>query len=220
VQTCRHVLKGESFLSWLEGKPVSGQRGRDDSKGVPRIASKSRGIRQARDDVEKFKDGARPTVHEQERIWLRSYPIHMQVVHIDVVQGHLELRKGIQSCFLLAPIEDVFPVSDEVAHIINAAAIGPWLAGGGIRQTRQGKTCLEIRNGRVGNVEDERFGRHDRSSLVVLFKDARMLPDCFRGLERRDGLDLYQEWLPHQPVNHQKGIRRVLPVGKHFRKLT
>src|SRR5438270_4071651 len=107
VQAGCDVLKSKPFLSRLEGKPVSGQRRSDDGKSVVWIAAKSRRIGQSRNNVEEFKHRARPTVHEQEWVWIRANTADVQKMQVDVLQWHLELREFIQRCFLSAPVETV-----------------------------------------------------------------------------------------------------------------
>ena len=72
-------------------------------------------------------------------------------MQIDVLQWHFELREFIQSCFLSAPIEAVLPVGHELTNIFDAGTVGPWLAGGGVRETGKAEAGLQIGNGRVGD---------------------------------------------------------------------
>src|SRR5260370_11172117 len=79
-------------------------------------------------------------------------------MEIDLVQWHFELREFIQSCFLGAPIETVFPVGDEVTNIIDAGAVGPCLTRGGIRETGETEAGFLNRHGRVWNSGYKWFG--------------------------------------------------------------
>src|SRR4051812_8978733 len=63
VQAVCDVLKNKPSLCRLEGQPISGQRKCYDRKSVFWVAPKSGGIGQSGNNVEEFKDRARPTVH-------------------------------------------------------------------------------------------------------------------------------------------------------------
>src|SRR5258706_141341 len=99
----------------------------------------------------------------------------ISAVEIDLVQWHFELREFIQSCFLSAPIETVFPVGDEVTNIIDAGAVGPCLTRGGIAL----------------------YGRSDNGLTPILLVTAEeSSPSCVERLEHEYALksELDADW--------------------------
>src|SRR4051794_20930663 len=104
VQASCDILKNEPFLSRLKGEPVSGERGCNNCKCVVCITPEPGGIGQSGNDVEEFENRAGPAVHEQEGVWLRADTGNVQVVQVNVVQWHLELREFIEGGFLSTPI--------------------------------------------------------------------------------------------------------------------
>jgi hypothetical protein len=90
----------------------------------------------------------------------------MQVMQVDAVHGCAKLRKRIQRRLLRTPVKALAPVIDEGAHVSDIGAIGPGLAGRGVRETRPRQTLLEIGDIGVGHVKRERFRLgHDAAPL-------------------------------------------------------
>ena len=161
-------VHAEARLPRREGQAIARQRRRDDGEGIRRVTAEGRRVGQPRDDVEEFEDRAGPAMHQQQRRRVRPLPRHMQVMQVDPVQRHLELREGVQRGLLRAPVEAVPPMRDEFAEVGGAGAVGPGIAAGRdrrlVRQPGAGQPVAQLGDGllRDGQREGLGLGGHGR----------------------------------------------------------
>ena len=136
-------------------------------EGVGRIAAETRGISQARNDVEKLEDRSRPGMRQQQRKRLWSLAIDVEKVQVDAMQRHLELRECVEARFLRAPVEAAASVLHQLLQIRDARAVRPGLTGRLIWKPSARETLAQIADRAIRNVQSERLCRscHDRCLL-------------------------------------------------------
>ncbi len=77
----------------------------------------------------------------------------MQVVQLDAIEGHLELRPGVQTGFLSPPVESVSPVLEHLLEHAEIRAGGPGRAWRLVGQTRSGQTVGQVSQVGIRNVQ-------------------------------------------------------------------
>ena len=77
----------------------------------------------------------------------------MQIMQVDAVERHAELRKGVQRGFLGPPVEPIAPIVGEPAQIGDIGAIGPSLARRLIGKTGAGQPIAQVGDLGVRNTE-------------------------------------------------------------------
>ena len=156
-----HLPNAKARLTGAERQAVTWQRGRNHGEGVRRIAAKGRRIGQARDDVEKLKDRARPAVKQQQQHRLWTLAGDMERMDIDPGDGHLDLRKAVEPGLLCPPVETIAPIGDDIAQIADIGAIGPRRIRRLIGQACQREPRLQIGDLRVFDMIAEGGDGHD-----------------------------------------------------------
>jgi hypothetical protein len=95
------------------------------SGSPPKLAgSVRRGI-----SSKELEDRTRPSVQQQKRARRRPLTGHLKKMQLDAAERHLVLRKGVEPCFLGAPIKSRAPIFDELLQIADIGAVGPGCPG-------------------------------------------------------------------------------------------
>ena len=94
-------------------------------------------------------------MREQQRHRLRAAALDVQVVQVDAMQRHRELREGVEPRFLGAPVEATVPVLDQLLEVADIRAGGPRRAGRLVGKAGAGQTLAHVGDGAVGDVEME-----------------------------------------------------------------
>ena len=148
-------LDAEAWLAGAEGQAVAGQGGRHHGEGIGRVAAEAGGVGEPRNDIEELEDRAGPAMHQQQGHRVGADAGDVQVVQVDPVQRHHELREGIEACLLGAPIEAVLPMGEQALEIVDIGPEGPWLAGCLVGQAGEGEAGLEIGDRRIRDGQGE-----------------------------------------------------------------
>src|SRR5437588_2913378 len=85
----------------------------------------TRWIGQQRDDLHHLKEGAGPTVGENNWQWFWPLAAFMNEVDAEAIDVSAKLCKLIESCFLRLPIETMLPVCQERLEIAQVRPILP-----------------------------------------------------------------------------------------------
>ena len=150
----------EARLAGGEGEAVAGEGGRDHGERIARIAPEARGVGEHGDDLVKLPDRSRPAVREQEGERGGSAPLRVNEVEIDARHRCGELGEGVQQRLVLSPVVVIAPVRAELLHVGEVGAEGPGGARRLVGEARAAEPLAEICEGRLGNVDAERRGRH------------------------------------------------------------
>ena len=163
----------EARLAGREGEAVAGERGRHHGERIARVAAEARGIGEHGDDLVKLPDRPRPAVGEEERERGRPAALCVDEVKIDTRHGCGELREAVEHGLVLSPVIVVAPVRAELCHIGEVGPEGPRVARRLIREARAAEPLAEIAQGRLGDVDAERSGRHGCRPLSSMLRAAR-----------------------------------------------
>src|ERR1700677_30182 len=112
-------------------------------------------------------------MHQQERRRVWSISRDMQKVQVVIRPRDLELREGVQACFLRAPIERHTPIFDEAAKIIDIRPVSPRLSRRRIGKTGARETLAQVGNVAVGYAQCERL-RHRLLFGLCFADDSRI----------------------------------------------
>ena len=167
-EAMRDLLDAEALLPGREGKPVARERGRDHGEGVSGIAAETRGIGEARDDVEELEHRAGPAMRQQQRARCGPLAGDVKEVEVDAGERDVVLRELIEPGLGCSPVEALAPIGEEAREPRDVGAIGPGCAGRCIRQAGSREPLAEVGDRRIGNRKHALF--YARSSHDRLFR--------------------------------------------------
>jgi hypothetical protein len=148
--------KADGFSFGLGRKTKSGHRRHDHIERVIRRAAKSGGIGKRPNRFEELEDRTRPAVREDQRHRLRSAPLHVIEVNIEIADARKELRVAIQVCFRFPPVKMRGPVFRKLLHVIPVGAVAPVARLQAIRPARLAHSIENAIDRRLRDVNAKR----------------------------------------------------------------
>ena len=208
------LLGAEPRRPRLVREPVAGHGRRHHVERVLGAPAMGDGVGQGADDLRELGDRAGPAVGDHEGQGVGLGRALVDEVDVEIADDGLELVERVEPLLLLAPVELVAPVGDELGDVVELGSVVPPGAVELIGQPRHLEAAVQVVEHLVGDRDLE------RPDLAVVAGPAR-LRHHRQGRQRRHG---GQPRNPNQhlvpPVSHRLRLRphRRRQNPRHHRK--